>query len=102
MPTQYQLREYQVKTGEMDEFIAEWHTVIYPLRLRFGFTVVGAWRVGDDRFVWILKWEHPSKTFEEAEKAYYDSDERKGINPVPTRHLSNMETRMMTDAVPSL
>jgi hypothetical protein len=47
---------------------------IYPLRLKFGFSIVGAWRVGAERFVWILKWEHPSKSFDEAEKAYYDSD----------------------------
>ncbi len=100
MPTQYQLREYEVKPGEMEDFIAEWHATVYPLRLRFGFTVVGAWRIAEERFIWILKWEHPTKTFEEAEKAYYDSDERKSISPPPTRHLSHVETRMMNEAFP--
>jgi NIPSNAP len=102
MATQYQLREYDVKPGEMDEFVKEWREIIYPLRLKFGFAVVGAWRVdGDARFVWILKWDHASKTFEQADKEYYDSDERKAIQPPPTRHLARIETRMMTDAAPT-
>src|SRR4030088_2360566 len=102
MATQFQLRHYEVRPGEMEELVSEWHSKILPLRLKFGFSLVGAWRIGDERFVWILKWEHPNKTFEEAEKDYYNSDERKAIQPSPTRHLSHIETRIMTEALPGL
>ena len=38
----------------MDSFIDAWRRGVYPLRQKFGFTFVGAWRVdGADEFVWI-------------------------------------------------
>ena len=42
-PVEYQLRDYRVKPGEMKEWIDEWRSKIYPLRLSLGFKVVGAW-----------------------------------------------------------
>ena len=51
----FQLREYTVKPGEMEEWVAEWRSKVAPLREKMGFEIVGAWTVdGTDQFVWII------------------------------------------------
>ena len=93
---EFQLRDYRVKPGEMNEWIDEWRTIIYPLRLKLGFKVVGAWtKIEDDRFLWILSFEGPEGSFAEAEKAYFASPERKAINPDPVRHLASTSQTMI-------
>jgi len=80
---QYQLRIYTIKPGEMAEWVHEWSRVIAPLRRRLGFAVLGAWTVdASDRFVWILGYAS-SKTWQEADSAYYASPERAAIQPDP-------------------
>ncbi len=56
---EYQLRQYSVKKGKLSAFVKEWRAKVYPLRLKFGFNVVGAWTIGVDCFVWIIGWEGP-------------------------------------------
>ena len=51
MAARYMLRDYRVRRGEMGEWLEEWADKVYPLRLKFGFKVVGAWMVGEDWFV---------------------------------------------------
>jgi len=97
MGTNWQLREYTVKSGEMGDWLAEWREKIVPLRERFGFRVLGAWTVeGADQFVWILG--HDGESWEDADRAYYDSAERKAITPDPARHLARAATRLMREA----
>jgi len=87
---EFQLRDYRVKPGEMNEWMEEWRAKIYPLRLKFGFKVTGAWtRTEEDRFIWMLSTDGPEGSFAEAEKAYFDSAERKSITPDPVRHLAS-------------
>ncbi|TMF53261.1 MAG: NIPSNAP family containing protein [Chloroflexi bacterium] len=96
--TTSQLREYTVKPGEMAAWIDEWRSRIVPLRLKHGFKVVGAWTVdGTDQFVWIVSYDGP-KSFQEADAAYYQSPDRKAIDPDPARHLAHTQTRLMTSA----
>ena len=92
---EYQLRDYGVKPGEFDEFIAEWAANIVPLRRMFGFSVVGAWTDSDrTRFVWMLARDD----FEAADRAYYASPERAAVTPDITRHLTRIDTALL-DAV---
>lgn len=92
----FQLREYTVKLGEMDEWIEEWRAHIVPLRTRAGFNVLGAWIVdGTEQFVWIIGYDGP-KSWQEAEADYYGSAERKALQPDPARHLAETSARLMT------
>ena len=91
-----QLREYTVKPGEMDEWIAEWRAQIVPLRMKAGFKVLGAWTVdGTDQFVWIIAYDGP-KSWQDAEADYYGSPERKAVQPDPARHLAHTSARLMS------
>lgn len=88
----YQLRDYDVKPGEYDEFLQEWAANIVPLRRRFGFTVVGAWtNTEHTRFVWMLARDD----FDAADREYYASPERAGLKPDITRHLSRIDTTLL-------
>ena len=88
----YQLRDYDVKPGEFDEFIAEWAANIVPLRRKFGFTVTGAWTNSEHtRFVWMLSRDD----FEAADREYYASPERAGLQPDITRHLTRIDTTLL-------
>ncbi|MDP9231829.1 MAG: NIPSNAP family protein [Actinomycetota bacterium] len=94
---QYQLRSYEVRPGEMEEWLEEWSRLVLPLRLEHGFELVGAWRVEDgDRFVWILAYDGDFAT---ADADYYASPARAALDPDPARHLENAETRMLHSVV---
>ena len=40
---QFQLREYAIVDGGLDDFVAEWREHLLPLRLSMGFSVLGPW-----------------------------------------------------------
>jgi hypothetical protein len=78
-----QLRMYRIAEGRLAEFVHLWLTSLLPLRRRMGFTVEGAWTVrGEDRFVWIVSYEG-EESFESKNAEYYDSPERKALDPNP-------------------
>jgi NIPSNAP protein len=92
----FQLREYTVKPGEMAEWIDEFRSKIVPLRVKYGFKVAGVWTIdGTDQFVWIVSYDGP-KPWQEADADYYQSPERKALDPDPARHLAHTQTRLMT------
>jgi NIPSNAP len=85
---EYQLRDYRVKTEELDEWLAEWREQVYPLRLASGFEVVGAWIAREqNRFVWIIGHDD----LQAANDAYYASPDRAAMDPDPARHLARVE-----------
>lgn len=78
-----QLRMYRIADGKLAEFVHQWQTGVLPLRRKMGFTVDGAWTVrGEDRFVWIVSYEG-EEGFEAKNAEYYDSAERKALDPNP-------------------
>ena len=84
----------------MQAWVDEWRGKIVPLRRKFGFKVLGAWTVdGTDQFVWIIAYEG-SKSWQEADADYYNSPERKAIDPDPARHLAQTGARQMTEVAP--
>ena len=90
-----QLRIYTIKAGDMGDWIAEWRHSIAPLRRTHGFDVVNGWTVeGEDKFIWILRYDGP-RSWKEADAAYYASPERKAMQPDPARHIAKAERLMM-------
>jgi NIPSNAP len=93
----WQIREYTVKPGEMEDWLEEWRSQIVPLRRRYGFEVLGAWTVdGTDQFIWIITYRGP-KSWSEANADYYGSPERKAMDPDPARHLAHTQGRLMSE-----
>ncbi len=82
------LRIYTIRTGKLEEWIAEWREHVLPLRRRLGFEVLGAW-VSDEEntFTWLLGYDGPGG-IEAANAVYYDSPERAALDPDPARHIA--------------
>jgi hypothetical protein len=84
----------------MVDWVKEWQSKVYPLRVKFGFHLIGAWMIQDEnRFLWILGWDGPRESFEEVDRVYYDSRERKALEPDPARHLEQVHYSFMTSVV---
>jgi hypothetical protein len=81
----FQLREYTIEEGRLDDFVREWREAVLPLRVSMGFSVLGPWIERDaSRFVWIVGYDGDVET---ANEAYYESDERRAMAPDPARLL---------------
>ncbi len=86
-----QLRIYTLNRGALDQFVREWRDTIAPLRLLMGFRIPGAWAVKEtNQFVWLLAYEGP-ELWEARDRAYFDSDERRAMDPDPARLIARIE-----------
>ena len=86
----YQLREYTIEEGRLDDFVREWREHVLPLRVSMGFNVLGPWVEREaSRFVWIVAYDGD---LEAANAAYYDSDERRAMSPDPARLVLEART----------
>jgi hypothetical protein len=98
--TEYQVRVYEVKPGEMAEWLDEWRREIVPLRAKHGFNVVGAWADGEQNtFVSVMSYDGEGG-YAAANAAYYESPERAALDPDPARHLLRVEAWMARPVLP--
>src|SRR5687767_15017361 len=96
---EYQIRHYKIRSGSMRAFVDAWLTGVYPLRQRFGFTFIGAWTVDErDEFIWIIGYAGPDG-LAAADKRYYDSRERKEIDPDPAQYIEPGGVKLMLRSV---
>jgi hypothetical protein len=87
-----QLRDYSIKPGQLDTFADLWGRTVRPLRQKKGFTIESAWKIpSESRFVWILSYDGPDG-WEAANRDYYDSPERKAIDPDPATLITEQRT----------
>jgi hypothetical protein len=92
-----QLRDYRIRTGDLDAFVSEWTAHLAPLRRALGFAIPAAWTVpAEDRFIWLL--EHPGgwDAFEVADAAYFASPKRAAIDPDPARLMEEQRSVRLT------
>ena len=87
---QFQLREYVVEDGRLDDFVREWRELVLPLRVALGFSVLGPWidREGS-RFVWMIGFDGD---LDAANETYYSSPERAAMDPDPARLIAEIRT----------
>ena len=86
----FQLRNYRIEDGRLEDFVEEWRTLVLPLRRKLGFSVVGPWVSAEEScFVWILGHDGDIR---EADARYYRSEEREAMNPDPARLIVESST----------
>lgn len=84
--TQWQLRDYEIAEGRLDDFLDAWTRGVLPLRRAAGFEVQ-AWTVpGESRFVWLLAYRGPG-SFAAADLAYYETQARAALDPDPAQWI---------------
>jgi hypothetical protein len=81
-----QLRRYQVKPGQMDDFVQWWPGVVQA-RKQYGFEVLFAFvDESTNQFVWAVSHDGDSEAFDADEKTYLASPERAAVfDGVPSR-----------------
>jgi hypothetical protein len=90
-----QLRTYEIKPGQMEEFVALFRDHLVPLREAYGYEVLGAWNDPEDgTFVWVVGHEAPDG-WDAAEKTYYDAPERASIPRDPKEFLVSAKTQLL-------
>ena len=95
-----QLRMYRIAQGRLGEFVQLWLSSVVPLRRKVGFTIDGAWIVrGEDRFVWVVSYEG-EETFEAKNAEYYDSPERKALDPNPAELIEESQELIISSVLP--
>jgi hypothetical protein len=93
-----QLRDYRIRHGQMDAWIAGWKSGVVPLREEAGFQVIGAWVDREhDQFVWLLGYSGDDG-FEAANDRYYASPKRIGLSPEPSELIEEAK-KVMVDTV---
>ena len=91
-----QLRDYRIRSGQMETWLDGWRSGVRPLRKRVGFQVVGAWVIPEqDRFVWLIGYTR-ADGFAAADQRYYSSPERAALRPDPAELIEQAETAMVT------
>ena len=87
----YQLRRYEIEPGMLDDFAAAWRSGVVPLREGFGFHIHSGWAITEtSEFLWIIAHEDKD-AFEEADREYYSSQERRNLTPDPARFIVRTE-----------
>jgi len=86
-----QLRIYTINRGQLEEFVEVWRKGVVPLRRSQGFQVLSSWIVPEtNQFVWVLGYDGPM-SWEDKDRAYYDSPERRAMDPDPGRWIARTE-----------
>jgi hypothetical protein len=92
-----QLRDYRIRQGSMDDWIAGWTRGIVPLREQEGFVIVGAWvDRSHDRFVWLVGYSG-ADGFEAAEDRYHASSTRLSLHPNPSDFVEHATLDMVDE-----
>ena len=96
-----QLRDYRIAGGSLDAFVGEWRERIVPIRRGLGFTVDGAWTIEDEsRFVWLLSYPGDWQAFDDADRAYHDSPQRRALDPNPARLIEQQRESRLVEVEP--
>lgn len=94
-----QIHVYTINRGALDAFAAEWRDKIKPLRIKFGFEVLGGWKVeATNQFVWFLSYE--GADWDARNQAFYQSAERRSLDPDPARHIARVEQYFVEAVTP--
>ena len=95
-----QIRTFTINRGKLDDFVRAWLAGVYPLRLKHGFKIPGAWVVRErNEFIWILTYDRP-EGFEARDAAYYASAERAVLDPDPAQYIARAEHWFMASVLP--
>jgi hypothetical protein len=90
-----QLRDYLIKPGHMDDWLAGWRAGILPLREQEGFRILGAWvDRPHDRFVWLVGYDRDDG-FVAADERYHALPARLSIDPEPSGFIAEARLDMV-------
>jgi hypothetical protein len=95
MARRSQLRIYTLQPATAEDFVQKFRGEIGPLREQYGFSIDVAVLAEDrTRFTWITSHDCPSG-WETAERAYYESPERRALSFDPGDYILEHDISMV-------
>jgi hypothetical protein len=89
-----QLRRYEVKRGEFEQFVTAWRDLV-PIRERYGFEVLWAFiNAEESEFTWAVRHDGD---FEAVEREYYADPERDTVGARASAHLEATHVAMVRE-----
>ena len=96
-----ELRIFTINKGRLDDFVRAWAAGVYPLRLKKGYRIEGAWVIRErNEFVWLLASD--GDDWDAQERSYYASPERAAMNPDPAQYIAKVEKWFVTPVLPHM
>ena len=98
----WELRQYEIRPGKMDEWLEFMQDVIIPFQVKQGMVIVGSFRGEEDDsvYVWIRRFESEADR-ERLYKAVYESDFWKNDVSPKVGELINREAIKVQRIVPT-
>ncbi len=98
----YELRQYKIRPGKMDEWIQFMEEEILPFQISKGMVVTGSYRGEEDDsiYVWMRRFESEEQR-EQLYKAVYESDEWKEKIAPRVPELNDRSAAQVTRIVPT-
>ncbi|MGB1343204.1 MAG: NIPSNAP family protein [Pseudomonadales bacterium] len=92
----YQLRQYQIHSGQMDRWMGIFNEHIRPLHERLGIPIIGSWQSeGQKSFIWIRAFDSAG-AIERKEADYFSAPERQALGDLPQTLIASMAITVMT------
>jgi hypothetical protein len=98
----YELRQYHVRAGKMDEWVKIMEEEIIPFQVSKGMVISGSFRgeTDDSKYVWIRRFENEAER-EALYKAVYDTDHWKTKIAPRVPDCLDREKMVVTRIVPT-
>ncbi len=98
----YELRQYKIRPGKMDEWIQFMEEEILPFQISKGMVVTGSYRGEEDDsiYIWMRRFESEEQR-EQLYKAVYESDEWKEKIAPRVPELNDRSAAQVTRIVPT-
>ena len=98
----YELRQYHVRPGKMDEWVKIMEEEIIPFQVSKGMVITGSFRgeTDDSKYVWLRRFESEGER-ERLYKAVYDSDHWKEKIAPRIPNLLDRSAMVVTRIVPT-
>jgi galactokinase len=98
----YELRQYKIRPGKMDEWIAYMEGTVVPFQIARGMVITGSFRGEDDDsvYVWTRRFESEAQR-EQLYAAVYESDEWKNDIAPRVGELIDRSANQVTRIVPT-
>lgn len=98
----YELRQYSIHAGRMDEWVEFMETEIIPFQVSMGMVITGSWRGEDDDtvYVWMRRFDSEAER-ERLYEAVYGSDYWKNEVAPRVAELMDRSAIRVTRIVPT-
>ncbi|MCY4143042.1 MAG: NIPSNAP family protein [Gammaproteobacteria bacterium] len=99
----YELRQYKIQPGKMDEWVALMEEVIIPFQVAKGMVIVGSFRgeVDDTVYVWMRRFDSEAERERLYREVYGSEKWREAIQP-RVAELMDMTSVSVQRIVPTL